>query len=102
VDNLRETIDGVIRGYAVKAYNGISYATRNEEDDIWCVVEIGIWQGKRIARANTILRIMSNQVVIDVDVNTKPVYEALLQAGIPREKIVLAYAGEEAKVMSSQ
>jgi hypothetical protein len=32
--------------------------------------------------------------VIDDDRHSNPFYEALMQAGIPRDQIVLAYAGE--------
>ena len=37
---------------------------------------------------------MEGHIVIERDVNDKPLVDALLQAGIPRKQIVLAYAGE--------
>lgn len=33
-------------------------------------------------------------VIIDEDLTDRPLVDALVRAGIPREKIVLAYAGE--------
>jgi hypothetical protein len=33
-------------------------------------------------------------VIIDEDLTDRPLVEALVRAGIPREKIVLAYTGE--------
>jgi hypothetical protein len=40
------------------------------------------------------LRILGNTAIVERDQNDKMVKDALLQAGIPREKIILAYAGE--------
>jgi vancomycin permeability regulator SanA len=40
------------------------------------------------------VRIEGNPVVIEYDANNKPLIEMLISAGIPREQIVLAYAGE--------
>jgi len=34
-------------------------------------------------------------IVIDADTTDHPLHEALMQAGIPREKIILAYSGEK-------
>ncbi len=34
-------------------------------------------------------------VVIDTDLTDKPLYNALLEAGIPKEQIIRAYAGEQ-------
>jgi len=39
-------------------------------------------------------RIVGDKVVIEHDGTDKPLVQALLQRGIPREQIVLAYAGE--------
>ena len=41
-----------------------------------------------------LVRILPGVVVIERDQNDKPLVDALVQAGIPREKIILAYAGE--------
>jgi hypothetical protein len=40
-------------------------------------------------------RVVGDKIFIDEDTTDKPLYEALMaNAGIPREQIVLAYAGE--------
>jgi len=41
-----------------------------------------------------IVEIVSNKIVIDRDIYDKQLVGALLQAGVPREQIILAYAGE--------
>lgn len=37
----------------------------------------------------------NNKIIIDTDLTEKPLYDALLQAGVPREQIIRAYAGEK-------
>ena len=43
---------------------------------------------------NLVLRIAEGYVIIERDQNDKLVVDALVQAGIPRDKVILAYAGE--------
>lgn len=43
---------------------------------------------------NLIVRIFEDVVIVERDQNDKLVVDALMQAGIPRTKIILAYAGE--------
>jgi hypothetical protein len=37
---------------------------------------------------------VNDQIIIERDINNKPLVDALVQNGIPREQIILAYAGE--------
>ena len=39
-------------------------------------------------------RLVGDIIVVEVDATDKPLVDALLQRGVPRDKIVLAYAGE--------
>jgi hypothetical protein len=41
-----------------------------------------------------VVRILGDQIVIERDLNNKPAVDALVQAGINRKNIILAYAGE--------
>lgn len=53
------------------------------------------FQGKRFVNTGLLVHIVDNHlIVIEEDINNKPLVDALVQAGIPREKIILAYAGE--------
>jgi XisI protein len=47
-------------------------------------------------------RVVGDKVVIDEDKTDRPLFEALVEAGIPREKIVIAYAGEKLAAEDSQ
>ncbi|MBI5667232.1 MAG: XisI protein [Chloroflexi bacterium] len=49
----------------------------------------------RPASAVVMARVVGDKVVIEEETTDKPLYEALMvNGGIPREQIVLAYAGE--------
>lgn len=59
------------------AVNAVDYPTRDEG-----------------AMVVVMARIVGDKVVIEEDATDKKLVDALLQRGIPREQIVLAYAGE--------
>jgi hypothetical protein len=40
------------------------------------------------------VRVVNGLVFIDADMTDRPLYKELLRCGIPREQIILAYAGE--------
>ncbi len=41
-----------------------------------------------------VARVAGDRIIVERDVNDKPLVDALGQAGVPRRSIVLAYAGE--------
>jgi len=41
-----------------------------------------------------VARVAGDRIIVERDVNDKPLVDALVQAGVPRRSIVLAYAGE--------
>lgn len=45
--------------------------------------------------------IQGDKIIIDLDINDKMLVDALLQAGVPRDQIVLAYAGESIPEMDA-
>lgn len=94
MDTLKEIVKREVKAYAGKLLNGATYFVTNDNDDLFAVIDIAKFQGKHIAEAGLIVRLVNHQVVIDQDTNNKPLLDALLQAGVPREKIVLTYAGE--------
>jgi hypothetical protein len=94
MDTLRDTLRRVVMGYAGKALNGHSYLTVSSDEQIFTVVALGTIQGKRFANTGLIVQLVGDIIVIERDVNDKPLVDALVQAGVPREKVILAYAGE--------
>jgi XisI protein len=61
----------------VYAVNAVDYPTREE-----------------VAMVVVLARVVGDKVVIEEDTTDKKLVDALLQRGIPRNQIILAYAGE--------
>lgn len=95
MDRLKETLHEVMSGYAGRALNGYSYLTVNETQHMYTIVSIGEARGKRIVDTGLVARLAGDKIIIEHDVNDKPLVDALVQAGVPRQQIVLAYAGEK-------
>ncbi|MDQ7028108.1 MAG: element excision factor XisI family protein [Anaerolineae bacterium] len=83
-----------IEKYTGEALNGQSYLAENIDSCLFTVISIGEFKGKHVSFADLIVRVVGDKIVIDDDRNSDPFYEALMQAGIAREQIILAYAGE--------
>ena len=83
-----------VAAYAVKALNGNSFFAASPDNRLFAVVDVSIQNGKRYTGAGLIARIEGASVIIEYDMNDKPLVDALVQAGVPREQIVLAYIGE--------
>lgn len=52
--------------------------------------------GQHIVDTGLVVLIKGDKVIIERDVNDRPLVDVLIAAGIPRDRIVLAYAGESA------
>lgn len=91
---LSDKLKTTLSGYAGKMLNGYAYLTTNEDESVFTVVAVGLIGEKRIVETSLIVRAVGDKIVIEHDDNDKPLVEALLQVGVPREQIVLAYHGE--------
>ena len=94
MDTLKATVKNAVKGYAVKGLNSDAYLTISPDENLLTVVDIAHIHGQRIVATSLIVRIVNNQVIVEHDDNNKPLVDALLQAGVPRSKIILAYLGE--------
>ena len=94
MDTLKQTVKKAMEGYAVKGLNSDAYLTVSPDENLLTVVDIAHIHGQRVVATSLIVRLLNNQVVVEHDDNSKPLVDALLQMGIPRTRIVLAYAGE--------
>ncbi len=94
MDHLIDTLKQTLLGYTGKALNGYAYLTSAPDDHAFTVVSVGYLPGERIVDADLIVRVVGDRIVIERDINNKPLVDALVQNGIPREQIILAYAGE--------
>jgi hypothetical protein len=94
MEKLHATVEQAVREYAGEGLNGFSYFAKSDDEKLMAVLAVAKVRDQHVADASLIVRLDSGYVVIEQDKTNKPLVEALLQLGIPRERIVLAYAGE--------
>jgi hypothetical protein len=94
MDTLKQTVHTVVAGYAGRALNGYSYLTESADGNLLTVVTIARQGKQHQTGVGIIVRIVGEQIIIERDQTDKMVVDALVQAGVPREQIILAYAGE--------
>src|SRR4051812_10144852 len=94
MDTLKQVVRDVVAGYAGKVLNGYSYLTQNEDGSVYTVVDVAQLKGKHISGVSLVVRIVGSKVIVERDQNDKVIVDALVQAGLKREDIILAYAGE--------
>lgn len=94
MDTLSETLHRVLTGYAGEMLNGYSYLTTNADRTVFGIISLGYIGDQHFVDTSLVARLARNTIVIEHDVNNKPLIEALLAAGILRDQIILAYAGE--------
>jgi hypothetical protein len=93
--SLQDSVRSVIEPYAVKGANFESFLTISPDGNLFTVVDIAVDnQNRRFTATSLIVRVMGERVVIEYDDNDKPLVDALVQAGFPLERIVLAYKDE--------
>jgi hypothetical protein len=94
MDTINEIVHREVNDYVGQGANGYSYLIENPEQTAWSVVFVLNLDGKRVVRTGLIVRLWNNQVLIEQDTNDPPLVYGLTNAGIPRNQIILAYAGE--------
>lgn len=94
MDTIREILIRELEKYAGKAFNGYSYLTASSDQSHFVITSVGYIRGQRIVNTAMIVQLLNDQIVIDRDIYDKQLVDALLQVGVPRSQIILAYAGE--------
>ncbi len=94
MDRLAEIVKREVFWYAGGG-RGIKFLPfANEEKKAYAVNVIDSPVRKRKGAIVVLARVVGDRVVIDEDNTDRPLVDALVAAGIPRDKIALAYAGE--------
>lgn len=94
MDRIEASVYDIIAEYSGEALNGVLYLLQNTDRTVLSVVGQSVQRGQHYTSVNLLVRFAGEFIVIEHDANNKPLYEALMQSGIPRERIILAYAGE--------
>lgn len=95
MDTLKNILLDVLNGYVSKGANGYTELTRNLDETLFTLIATGKTGDKRFTFTALIVQIIADTIIVEEDRNNKPLVDALVQAGVPREKIILAYAGEK-------
>lgn len=96
MDTLKEIVREEVRKYAGngRGANIILFPILDDERLTYTVTAVDYPNREDFALVVVLARIVGEQVVIEEDATDKKLIDALLQRGIKRENIVLAYAGE--------
>ena len=96
VTDLTEIVHDQVQNYALPAYKAETYFVEDVKHQIYTVVIVpkNDYPINTKAGISVMARIVDEYVIIDQDITDRPLYEALVSAGIPREQIILGYAGE--------
>jgi hypothetical protein len=93
MDSLAEIVKREIGWYAAGDTDLKMYVLFNEADQVYAVNRV-IPSRRWPTDVVMLARIVGDYVIIEDDRTDKPFEDRLTAAGIPRAKIVLAYAGE--------
>ncbi|MCC6613053.1 MAG: XisI protein [Anaerolineae bacterium] len=95
MDSLSRIVRETLEAYAVEGENFDSYLAVTADERLFSVIDIvRAPANERSIVTSSVVRLVGNRIVIEYDDNSEPIVDALLDAGIPREQIILAYAGE--------
>jgi hypothetical protein len=98
VNELTAIVRREVADYAnARGWKAKIYSVEDEKRHIYTVIDVPDKDHPLVSKAGVIVmaHIENDKVIIDEDITDRPLYEALEEAGIPREQIILAYAGEK-------
>src|SRR5437016_7734057 len=95
--SLADVVKKVVFSYATGGLKLRTYALSNEQEGVYAVNVVDWPERHRPAGVVVLARIDGDQVIIEEDLTDRPLVDALVSAGIPRNRIILKYA-EDAKV----
>ncbi len=94
MDSLKEKVTRVVAEYANAGSNARLFFTASRDGNLLTVVGTGKIKGQHFVTTALVVEISGNLVIVHQDLTDKIVADALMQAGIPRQQIILAYMGE--------
>jgi hypothetical protein len=92
---LAEIVKEAVFWYAGGGLNVKTFALSNEEKGVYAVNVVDSPVRHQPAGVVVLAQIVGDKVIIEEDTTDRPLYVALMERGIPREKIILAYVGEK-------
>ncbi len=94
MDPLAELVKGQVFWYAGGGLGVELVTLANDAQQVYAIAVIDAPSYKQPPEFMILARVKGDRVIVEADTTDRPLVDALVAAGIPREKIVLAYAGE--------
>lgn len=96
MDNLAQILREEVNWYEASGEGaGLRlFAVNDEERKIYAVNAIHLPRERHTSGIVVLARIVDDKIVIEEDRTDRPLVKHLMERGIPREKIILAFAGE--------
>lgn len=95
VADLVTTVQREVEDFELPTLLGTSYAISDTTRQRYTVLVVPDSSHKFDAGITVLTRVVDDKVIIDEDLTDRPLWKELVRAGIPREQIILAYAGEQ-------
>jgi hypothetical protein len=94
VVTVAEIVRREVAAYNTPAWKSKSYFLEDGQNQVYGVVDVPESDHPNAPQPIFIVlaRVVDDTIIIHQDITDRPLYEELVHAGIPREKIVLAYA----------
>lgn len=93
VSDIHTITSNVVSGYAGRSLNAKLYYIHDAVRQIDSVIVVP-HKRQNVPHIMVMTRIEGDHVIVEADTTDRPLDEALMNAGIPRNQIVLAYSGE--------
>lgn len=96
MDILKQILREEVQKYAAsgRGANILLFAILDDEQSIYAVNAVDYPNRQDVAGVVILARFVGNMIVIEEDMTDKKLVEALMQRGILRDQIILAYDGE--------
>lgn len=91
---LKETVRSTLDWYAAEGFDLRTFLMSDAEEQTFAVLVVDAPVHQYPAAIVVMACIEGEHVIIEADTTDRPLEDALVRAGIPREKIILAHAGE--------
>jgi hypothetical protein len=101
VIDLAAIVQREVEGYERPALKATTYAISDEERQRYAAVIVPDYPRKFDAGIMVMARVADDMVIVEHDSTDRPLWKELMRAGIPRDRIILTYAGEQMPQTSS-
>lgn len=91
IADLQTIVQQVVSDYATPAIKATTYFTHDPQKQVYTVISVPDQPRQFRAGIVVMARIEGDSVIIDEDITDRPLVDALIEAGVAREKITLAY-----------